>query len=100
MERPPERRPSACCGGWLAAAAEGDVFVALAETLDAACSVDDALLAREVRVAVAADVEVDALFGGVSGPGVTAGATYGGFDVLGVDVGFHAGTVATSVASA
>jgi hypothetical protein len=64
-------------------------LVALEESLNAAGGVDDALLAREVRVAGAAYVEVDALLGGVRLPGVPARAGDGSFNVTRVNLFFH-----------
>src|SRR5690606_8235039 len=62
------------------------VLVALAEALHAAGRVHDPGLTCEVRVTLAADVQVDRLLGGARPPGVSAGANHRGFYVLGVDV--------------
>src|SRR5690606_28174154 len=67
----------------------GLLLVAAAEALDAAGGVDDALLAREERVAHGADLDADLRLRGARRPRSTAGAVHGGLDVLGMDFGFH-----------
>src|SRR6185503_7753334 len=59
------------------------------EALDAAGRVHEALLAREERVAVRADLEAQLLLGGARGPGGAAGAVDVDDRVVGVDSSFH-----------
>ena len=65
--------------------------VPLAETIDAALGVHQALLARVKRVAGAADVDGHLLRGRSGLERVPAGAGHGEDVVLGVDAGFHGG---------
>ena len=68
----------------------GAQLLAAAEALDASGGVDDALLARVVRVAIGADVEVDLQLGGLRRPLVAAGTLHLGVFVRGVDASLHA----------
>src|SRR5262249_33488447 len=65
------------------------LFVALAETLDAAGGVHQLLLAGEEGVALAADLQAQLFLGGVGLPGLAAGAVDQDFVKLGVQVRFH-----------
>ena len=61
--------------------------VAPLEALDATGGIDDALLAREERVALAADLGVQPLLGGARLERVAARADDGRFNVVGMDLG-------------
>ena len=63
----------------------------LAEALDAARGVDELLLARVERMAVATDVGVNLRLRGASGELITAGALDRGGRVRRMDIGFHGG---------
>src|SRR4051812_44060196 len=71
--------------------------VALAEALDASGAVHQLLLAREIRVAVGADLHVDVLAGGAGLPGVAAGAVHRDGLVVGMDVRLHGAPASQSV---
>jgi len=61
----------------------------LAEALNASRGVDQALLAREERVALRADVGVNLGLRGAGLEGVSAGALHGRRVVLWMDAGLH-----------
>src|SRR5689334_12569051 len=63
--------------------------VFLAEAFDAACGVDELLLAGKERVAVGADIGMDLVARGPSGEGVATGTLDGRGRVDGVDVFRH-----------
>src|SRR5438067_13086039 len=59
------------------------------ELLDLAAGIDQSLLAREVRMALRANVEAKLFLGGVRLPGIAARAAHGCLDVLGMNIGSH-----------
>src|SRR5690606_38406718 len=59
------------------------------EAVHAALGVDQLLAAREERVAVGADLEVQILFGGAGLPRRAAGAVNRDLVVIGMDAGLH-----------
>ena len=59
------------------------------ELLDTAGRVDELLLAREVGVAGRADTDLDILASGAGPVSGAAGTDDRGFEVFGVDAGFH-----------
>src|SRR4051794_31743945 len=61
----------------------------LAEAFDAACGIDELLLAREERVAAGADVDADACDGAAGREGVATGAVDVAGLVLRMDLGLH-----------
>jgi hypothetical protein len=63
--------------------------VFLLETLDAACSIDQLLLAREERVASRTDVHADFLLRGPGFELIPAGAAHKHLMVLRMDILFH-----------
>src|SRR5690349_21707628 len=63
--------------------------VAALEALDASGGVDELLLAREERVALAADLQAHLVVGRARLEGVTAGAHHGDHVQSGVDVFLH-----------
>jgi len=67
-----------------------------AEPLDLTAGVDQALLAREVRVAPRADVDAQVLLRGARLERVAAAASDGGGGVVGVDLGLHLGSISSS----
>ena len=63
--------------------------VTLLELLDAACAVDELLLAREKRVAAGADFDADRGFRGTRMNHVSTKASDRGFLIFGVNLIFH-----------
>src|SRR6478752_3998406 len=83
---PSARRPLVACSVLAADLA----LQALLEALDLAGRVDDRLLAREERVAVAAHVDAELRSGGTDRPlGAARAAVDLGLVILGMDIGLH-----------
>ena len=57
--------------------------------LDAACRIDELLLAREKRVAGGADADLDVALGGAGVINSAAGATDRGLVIVGMNICFH-----------
>ena len=73
----------------------GGVGILLCEALNAACCVDQLLLAGEEGVAVRANFDAQhvALDGRARRKSVAAGAVYGYFVIVGMNTGFHGAPV-------
>src|SRR5271170_6056399 len=73
----------------------GSVRILLREALDAACRIDQLLLAGEERVAVRADFDAQhvAFDGRARRKSVAAGAVHGYFVIVGMNTGFHGAPV-------
>jgi hypothetical protein len=73
----------------------GGVGILLCEALNAACRVDQLLLAGEEGVAVRANFDAQhvALDGRARRKSVAAGAVYGYFVIVGMNTGFHGAPV-------
>src|SRR5687768_18236215 len=86
-----QRRPSPGPGAGAAGSLLGALAEALLELGHPATGVEDLLLARVERVALGADVGVDAAadLRALGGEGVPAGAGHRRLDVRRVDVGLH-----------